>query len=172
MRYVSPYDAVWNVRLDYDVDCTYHECTRCGHAHYGQDAPKECEDCGLTADDAHTPFLRDRYDHDLGQWYWNEFTGEIKEVLIRAFPSLYPSEARVGRDNHAILENSHAYIGITDVDYGRVEIWCVPKEYDSNGYGWEVHGLHAQWAKSIGKRAERLLKPLSRSTESDWRIAA
>jgi len=165
---VSPSDAIWCVALDYEVDTTYHECTRCGHMHYDSDAPEQCEECGLTSADAHTPFLPPQHDAYLGQLYWDEFVSHITETLTEAFPSLEPyTNSRsdreylpysIARSNEAIplLLNRHAYIGISEY-CGRVEIWCVPIE-DST-YEWNENGLHAQWARSIEKRAERLLIP-------------
>jgi len=167
----TPCNTLWSVFLEFDINCTYHECTRCGHAHYSADVPEQCEECGLSADDAHTPFLPAQHDQDLARWEWEYLIDDIKERLSNAFPSLIPCNQWLGREDRAILENRHVYIGVSEY-CGDVSVWCVPKE---EGYDrWaetNADGLHKAWARRIEKRAERLLKPLSHHP-ADWAKAA
>jgi len=169
----TPSSTLWSVELEYDVNCMYHECTHCGHRHYDVDAPKQCAECGLSAEQACTPFLGIQHDDILSSWYWQEFVSDIRNELKNAFPSLYESESRIDRvrlDFYAILENRHVYIGLSE-QYGYVAVWCVPK-VDEGYYGLVADGLHVQWAKSIEKRAARVLKPLSRVSVTDLEMAA
>jgi len=176
----TPSDTLWSVSLEYETDCTYHACTRCGHEHYTDSAPKQCEECGLTSTDACTPFLPPQYDVHLGAWYWDEFINKITETLSNAFPSLEPYTGSASDREHLpysvvrnneyslLLMNRHVVIGVSEY-CGVVAVWCVP--LSDATYQFNEDGLHEVWAKRIEKRAERLLKPLSHDW-ADWKKAA
>lgn len=55
---------------------------------------------------------------------------DIKEYSKSLWPSFENADEWLGREDHAILENRHAYIGISEY-CGLVSVWLVPKE-DNN----------------------------------------
>ena len=88
---------------------------------------------------------------------WDDFILDVRNVFHGAcggrnpFPSLQESGHWVGREDRAILENEHAYIGVSEY-CGLVSLWCVPKE---SGYG-ELIDLAAHWCVQIEKRVRAL----------------
>ena len=60
-------------------------------------------------------------------WEWDDFIEYIKESAKSAFPSLDDCAQWLGREDHAILENSHCFIGISEY-CGLAAIWLVPKD--------------------------------------------
>lgn len=99
----------------------------------------------------------DEDDHD--GIAWDDFIGNLRAAFMRAFPSLSECDRWLDREDHAILENCHAYIGVSEY-CGLVSVWCVPKER-----GWwqdaSVSALREQWAASIERKATRVLESVA-----------
>jgi hypothetical protein len=51
----------------------------------------------------------------------------LKGVAQHRMPSLYSCDEWIGREDHAILQNDHAYIGVSEY-CGLVAVWVVPKD--------------------------------------------
>jgi len=81
------------------------------------------------------------------RWEWDDYVDDLKESIMSRYPSMDPCDKWLGREDHAILENAHAYIGLSEY-CGLVSIWCAPKGNS---------GLHQHWAESIGSGVMRLI---------------
>lgn len=95
-------------------------------------------------------------DYDTCRWRWDEFVDGLRAAFKRAFPSMYDCDEWLGREDHALLENGHAYIGVSEY-MGLVSVWCVPKE---DMYGNESP-LAARWCESIESKAEDLVDSIA-----------
>ena len=62
-------------------------------------------------------------------WEWDDLIEEFKSQAMQSFPSLSECDEWLGREDHAILENQLAYIGISEY-CGCVAIWAVAKEFE------------------------------------------
>lgn len=90
------------------------------------------------------------------QEYWDDFVEGLQWVLESKFKSLSKCCKWLGREDRAILENGHAYIGISEY-CGTVCLWCVPKEWD--GYRPGHQAIHDHWCSQIeGTVGKALLK--------------
>ena len=71
-------------------------------------------------------------------WEWDDFIEGIQYRARKAFPSLDDCDQWPGREDHAILENSHCLIGVSEY-CGLASIWLVPKddgEYPELAQAW------------------------------------
>lgn len=143
--------AVWALytHLDFDNGRIF-ECRKCGHEHERDDdtEPDACEACGNVGF-----YVRERYPAEL---VWEDFIDNLRSAFKRQFRSLEDCDEWLGREDHALLENRHAYIGVSEY-YGLVSVWCVAKEDD----GWppaNIDALRERWAASIERTAARLLE--------------
>ena len=78
------------------------------------------------------------FDGDCDSFQW-EVVEDTQEYGKSLWPSMSNCDKWIGSEDHAILENRHAYIGVSAY-CGVVSIWLVPKE-DNN--------LARQWCESI-----------------------
>jgi len=141
-----PNHATWVLfaEIHYDYRQVF-VCRKCNHHHYDLDsAPVECMECGNTTLSAH-----EDYPLDL---QWDDFVTHLREAFKTSFPSLHDCSTPLDREGRAILENVHAWIGVSKY-CNMASIWCVHKEHDG-----EEDGLHRQWAQSIQSKAERILE--------------
>lgn len=68
------------------------------------------------------------HDYDSFQW-WLEGEAEAAKSL---WPSFGDCDKWLDREDHAILENSLCYFGVSEY-CGLAALWLVPKEYPTNG---------------------------------------
>ncbi len=54
------------------------------------------------------------------------FLEDLTEYAPTLWPSLGPCDVWLGNENHAVLENAHAYIGVSEY-CGLASLWIVPK---------------------------------------------
>ncbi len=118
------------------------ECAECDGT--GQIDGEECPYCGGEGEDYP--------DQDLAAMYWDDFIGNLRTEFEAAFPSLSDCDRWLGNEDLAVLENCHAYIGVSEY-MGLVSVWCVPKDGE---YG-EDRPLAQHWASIIHPRAEKAL---------------
>jgi hypothetical protein len=71
------------------------------------------------------------YNQDIAQWDWEDFKEGIRHDIETLWPSFTPCDEWVGREDKAIMENTFAYIGLSEY-CGCACLWLVPKE--SDGY--------------------------------------
>ena len=96
-------------------------------------------------------------DQDDFQW----FIDDIQEQCKAAWPSLTDCSKWLDREDHAILENGHCYIGVSEY-CGLAAIWIVPKAceyYYSDDKNTE--GLAARWIDRIRPKFEKLFGELA-----------
>lgn len=87
------------------------------------------------------------YDSELGRDDFEFFIDGIREEAKANWASFEDCETWVGNEDRAILENGHAYIGVSEY-CGLASIWLVPKE-------GEFEELSAAWCATIAAKFER-----------------
>lgn len=102
----------------------------------------------------HTIAYRDISDFDEDGFLWRELVDWIKSTAQQHWPSLYDYDKWVGRENHAILANVHALIGVSEY-CGLLAIWLLPQ---SNA----DEPLAQQWCDQIAPKFRRLFGELTR----------
>jgi len=86
-------------------------------------------------------------DHDCEDELDFEFLVEgFAESCKRNWPSLEDCDTWIGREDRAVAENCHAYVGVSEY-CGCVAFWLLPKE---DGYCED--GLHQRWVDQIAGR--------------------
>lgn len=104
------------------------------------------------------PELEDGEDYrEPDEFDWDYFTEDLTEYAPTLWPSLTACDTWLGRENHALLENSHCYMGISEY-CGLASLWIVPKE---NEWG-EVSALAANWCAQIEDKFVQTFGELSK----------
>ena len=67
-------------------------------------------------------------DAEDAQWMFDDCIENLQHEAKSKYPSLTPCDEWLGREDHAILENGHAYITVSEY-CGLVAIAVVPKEH-------------------------------------------
>ena len=70
----------------------------------------------------------------------------VQGVMQYRYPSLSSCDVWLDREDHAILENYFAYIGVSEY-CGLVSVWIVPKE--AGGYHDEIIGMAPHWCSQV-----------------------
>jgi len=86
---------------------------------------------------------------DMDQWDWTNFEEWIEDTAQECWPSLDHCDEWLGREDHALLENSHCYIGVSDY-CGLAAIWLV---YKDDG---EYPQLAEAWTFQIKDKFEKM----------------
>jgi hypothetical protein len=83
----------------------------------------------------------------FNDWSWMEtgLRARIKEI----FPGFEPCDKWIGREDHAIAENSFAYFGISEY-CGLVALWLVRKELDWDSSANEA--MQDRWLAQVEKK--------------------
>lgn len=80
---------------------------------------------------------------------WLQYAGKDR------WPSFTECDKWIGDEDHAVLENDHAYLGVSEY-CGMLSIWLVPKENEisDNVYysGKDTFGLAMNWINQIGPK--------------------
>lgn len=82
---------------------------------------------------------------------WEDFLDDITTRCIETWPSMYVADEWVGREDHAIVQNAHVWIGVSEY-CGLVAIWLKVKD--------EENGLSVQWAKRIAPKFAKMFGQL------------
>lgn len=85
---------------------------------------------------------------------WEDFVEGLRWQLESKFKSLTRCDKWLDREDHAILENDHANIGISEY-CGTVCLWCVPKQWD--GYRPDNQQIHDWWCCQVEGTVGKLL---------------
>lgn len=88
------------------------------------------------------------YDSDSYDECWEFFIEDMRISLQDMFPKLESCDKWLDREDHAIMENDVAYVGVSEY-MGLVAIWVAPKNDRNTG---EENALAYGWASSIYKR--------------------
>lgn len=89
-------------------------------------------------------------DESEAMYAWEDFKENLTFELKELFPSLGECDKWLDREDHAVLENRHCYIGLSEY-CGLVSVWCVPKETDHDP-------LSRQWIASIEAKAAKAVE--------------
>lgn len=65
-------------------------------------------------------------------YLWDDYEENLRYQIENIFPSMKPCDIWLGQEDLAIMENSHAFIGVSEY-CGMVSIWLKPKYA---GYRW------------------------------------
>lgn len=87
--------------------------------------------------------------HDDWSWLCRDFQREVN----KAFPSMWDCDEWIGREDHALLENQFAYVGVSEY-CGLVAMWVAEKELD-----WRdehLTGLRDRWLRQIAQRFSKV----------------
>lgn len=89
---------------------------------------------------------------------WEYYVDSIKYQLQSAFPSLEECDKWLGREDHAILENGHCHITVSEY-CGLVAVSLVPKEHDI-WYPEDIalQNLSGSWCAQIESRFLSMLR--------------
>ncbi len=79
---------------------------------------------------------------------WDIVTEDLTEYAPTLWPSLQKCDHWLGREDHALLENDHAFVGVSEY-CGLAAFWIVPKCDDWTG---EPSGLAAHWCDQISDK--------------------
>ena len=84
--------------------------------------------------------------HDPSRFEEDDFDFVIEDLQNYAstlWPSLSPCDEWLGREDHAILENDHCFIGLSEY-CGLISYWLIPKDEE-----WGRNGIAAHWCEQI-----------------------
>jgi len=98
------------------------------------------------------------YEDEYDDWTFDNFVEWFKDTCKEHWPSLEePNKSTwIGREDHVLLENAHAQIGISEY-MGLVAVWIVPVNDD---WYYEHNGLHDHWCAQIEPKFEELFGTL------------
>lgn len=99
------------------------------------------------------PFIYDEENEDT--WEYQDFKENLQYNLIEKYKSLSPCDKWIDREDHAILENDHSYIGISEY-CGLVCLWGVCKEDYIDRYDND-RGLAENWLCQVGIKIDDFL---------------
>jgi len=93
----------------------------------------------------------EEYDDFISQIEWEDMIINLREHLELAFKSLYPCDAWLGNEDHAIMENGLAYVGVSEY-CGCLSVWIVPKDDD------DIANLAGHWCARAQKTLESIVQ--------------
>jgi hypothetical protein len=62
-------------------------------------------------------------------WDFDEFIDDLRNVVLERYPSFYSCSKWPGREDHALLENKHALLGVSEY-CGLISVWIAPDNPD------------------------------------------
>ncbi len=152
--------ATGSVHIAYShIECDEYYCSGCGqtfneyetrdaeHGDYEYDPASEEQDTVECC--PHCKAHEDNCSKQDPQDDWDYYVDDFRSMMKRAFPSLNDCDEWVGREDHALLENRHCYIGVSEY-CGLVSMWVVPKDAD-----WReehVANLRDRWISQIERK--------------------
>jgi hypothetical protein len=96
---------------------------------------------------------------DSGDFDWDMFREDVAYRGRAVAKSFRDCDKWVGREDHAILENEFAYLGLSEY-MGLVCIWLLPKEGDD--YGDEYKPLRERWLSQIAPKFHKVFGTLNK----------
>jgi hypothetical protein len=103
--------------------------------------------------------LTEEYDDCQSAHDWECFVEMLQEDGKAKWPSFDATDEWVGNEDHAILENNFAYIGVSEY-CGLASIWLLPKTEDllNTGYDADVKmaNLASAWCNRVAGNFETL----------------
>lgn len=89
----------------------------------------------------------DQFDGDSDDFDW--LVEDLQNQFAALWPSVSADDKWLGREDHAIASNQHAYFGVSEY-CGLVSIWVVPRDWD--GWGNDTGPLAENWVNQIADR--------------------
>lgn len=99
------------------------------------------------------------YDEDDATMQWECYLEDVVSKARKLAPSFSECDTWPDREDHAILENEFAYLGLSEY-CGLVCIWLLPKEGDD--YGDNQAGLRAHWLDQIEAKFHKVFGTLNK----------
>ena len=96
-------------------------------------------------------FETDLEDPDSARFEWEWFVDWIKETANGNWKSFCDTDKWIGGEDHAILENCHGYIGVSEY-CGLVAVWLKAKDEYPNDHP----ELSLAWCDSIASKFGKL----------------
>lgn len=115
-------------RHKYSIETCYEDVSWMGHD-YDEDTGEYLYDF-------------DSYDQCKAEWDWQDWVEWQQEKAKELFPSMTPCDEWLDREDRAIMENDHAYIGVSEY-CGQASIWLVCKADLGEGTGHD--GISMAW---------------------------
>jgi len=96
----------------------------------------------------------------VDEFDWEWFLEDVKGVAHKAFPSMEETDKWLDREDHAILENQFAYIGVSEY-CGLASVWLVVKDFDTY-YDDEqrLENLSENWVGLVENKFHKLFGEL------------
>lgn len=130
-----------------------YQCKHCKHyQEAGNGEPNTCEECGAGEFIEHV-------DEDAMRWEFEALTDDIREQAKQFWPSMRKCDEWIGREDHAILENDFAYMGLSEY-CSLVAIWVASKADDLEGSWYSDQRMLAPLARTWINRIEPRFKKL------------
>lgn len=82
---------------------------------------------------------------DGDEWDWRDAVENMQGVAQYRYKSLSRCNEWIGREDRAVLENDHCYIGVSEY-CGLVSVWIVAKGADRYS---DPSGLATHWCSSV-----------------------
>jgi hypothetical protein len=109
-------------------------------------------------------YLAHPYNAEDEEFGFQDFIEDLRQVLDgsagapggKGFPSLEPRDHWLDREDHAVLENSHAVVTVSEY-CGLVAVCLVPKEESDFGYDQSRKALADAWTERACKGFRNLL---------------
>ena len=92
-------------------------------------------------------FVREEDPDDV--FFFEDALEDFKSLMTEYFKSLGETDVWVGREDHAVLENTLAYFGISEY-CGVISLWVLPKERFIN--------LSVNWTNQIADKFKKAVK--------------
>jgi hypothetical protein len=107
-----------------------------------------CAECDVGVDGYECPKCgTSMYDEsgDTARYEFNDLVGDIRDLFKQQFPSMHDCDHWPERESHAIVENDHCMVVISEY-CGLVSIGVVPTGYEGY-YSPITTGIAANWAE-------------------------
>jgi len=130
-------------RHKYSLAVAYDDISRHGYA------PEFDPDTGdeINGDDPESwPYCEAQEQYD-----WEDWLGYLQEKVENLFPSMEPCYNWLGDEDFSIMENAHAYIGVSEY-CGLASIWLVCK---GDVQDVDNYGLSMAWCNQITPKFEK-----------------
>jgi hypothetical protein len=109
-------------------------------------------------------YLANPYNVEDECFGFQDFIEDLQQVLDgsagapggKGFPSLEPCDRWLDREDHIVLENSHAVVTVSEY-CGLVAVCLVPKEESDFGYCYSRQALAEAWTRKACKGFRELL---------------
>lgn len=98
------------------------------------------------------------YNEDDTDFQWDDYKEGVINRARKIAPSFSECDTWPGREDHAILENSFCYLGISEY-CGLVAVWLLPKELEGDR---DLSGLQSQWLGQMEGKFHKVFGTLNK----------